>query len=104
MPQSCRSLLKRIGSRLQSSFHTRPINGNKACSPSTQEFRETYGMEFSPGLLEVEIYENNYTLLRYTNATGLRNVGHATRALEDVASIFRKANLERNIPFLRKGK
>jgi hypothetical protein len=61
-------------------------------------------MEFSPGVIEVEIYESNYALLRYTDATGLRNLRHATLTLEDVEGIFRKANLEGNIPFLREGK
>ena len=61
-------------------------------------------MEFSSGVIEVEIYDSNFTLLRYTNATGLRNLGHATLALEDVEGIFRKANLEGKIQFLREGK
>jgi hypothetical protein len=54
--------------------------------------------------MEVEIYESNYAVPRYTDAIGLPHQGKATLTLEDVEDIFRKANLERNIPLLRKGK
>ena len=53
--------------------------------------------------MEVEIYESNYAVPRYTDATGLHQ-GKATLTLNDVEDIFRKANLEGNIPSLRAGK
>jgi hypothetical protein len=61
-------------------------------------------MEFSPVVLEVEIYESNCVLLRYSDAVDFPRQGKATFTLEDVEDIFRKANLEGNIPFLREGK
>ena len=61
-------------------------------------------MEFSPVVLEVEIYESNFAIPRYTDAIGFPHQGKATLTLGDVEDIFRKANLEGNIPFLREGK